>query len=77
MCSSDLETLSLYPVGSYVLLSDDRFAKVIRSNGPTYHRPIVRAWPRRMRATDANGEIVDLREQIHLDVLAALPAPPV
>lgn len=71
-----LETLSLYPVGSYVRLSDRRLGKVVRSNGSLYDRPIVRAWPERTAPSDETGEMIDLRENIELKVVEALPAPP-
>lgn len=71
-----LETLSLYPVGSYVMLSDRRSAKVVRSTGAAYHRPIVRAWPHRTPPSDETGELIDLRDLPDLHVVQALPAPP-
>lgn len=72
-----LETLSLYPVGSYVLLSDRRLAKVVRSNGPVYDRPIVRVWPQRTQPSDDTGEMIDLVAHADLKVVEAVPAPPV
>jgi len=71
-----LETLSLYPVGSYVRLNDRRLAKVVRSNGRLYHRPVVRVWAPRTKPTDQTGELVDLRMFEDLKVVEALPAPP-
>lgn len=71
-----LETLSLYPVGSYVLLNDGRCAKVVRSGGANYHRPILRVWPKRSRPSDLSGDLVDLRHEESLEVIEALPAPP-
>lgn len=70
-----LETLSLYPVGSYVMLSDRRFGKVLRSNGAVYDRPIVRAWPPRTPPDERTGELVDLRDANAPRVIEALPAP--
>lgn len=71
-----LETLALYPLGSYIILSDRRLAKVLRSNESSYHQPIVRVWPTRTPPSDETGEIIDLREHSHLTVLEAVPAPP-
>ena len=39
-----LKTVSLYPVGSFVTHTDGRIAKVIRTNGEQYARPVVLAW---------------------------------
>ena len=36
-----LHVLSLFPIGSYVALSDGTVARVLRSNGIEYTRPIV------------------------------------
>jgi HD-GYP domain-containing protein (c-di-GMP phosphodiesterase class II) len=36
-----LHTTSLFPIGSYVELTDGRVGRVIRSTGATYDRPIV------------------------------------
>jgi HD-GYP domain-containing protein (c-di-GMP phosphodiesterase class II) len=53
-----LHTISLFPIGSYCELSDARLAKVIRTNGEAYDRPIVEAW-RRPHLT-AEPEVLDL-----------------
>lgn len=71
-----LETVALYPVGSYIILSDHRLAKVLRSNGERYDRPIVHAWPRRTPPRPDTGELLDLRDFPDLKVLEAVPAPP-
>ena len=70
-----LQTLSLFPVGSYVQLSDERVAKVVRANANDYTRPLVHVWPRRTTPSDSTGEIIDLREHSDLNVTRALPAP--
>lgn len=70
-----IETLSLYPVGSYVLLDDGRLAKVLRGNGPRYDRPVVRAWDLGEPPEDTNGELLDLVAEESLNVIRAVPAP--
>jgi len=70
-----LQTVSLYPVGSYILLSDGRLAKVIRTNHENYSRPIVRCWPPRTLPSDNSGEIISLLKIPELTVMAALPSP--
>jgi HD-GYP domain-containing protein (c-di-GMP phosphodiesterase class II) len=56
-----LATHGAYPVGSWVLLSDDRVARVVEARGETYDRPVVTV------LTDSEGapaapEVVDLAE---------------
>lgn len=70
-----LETLSLYPLGSFLRLSDQRLAKVIRANGSAYHRPVVRAWDQRTLPRDEEGEIVDLNQHPDLEVVESVPPP--
>lgn len=53
-----LQTISLFPLGSIVELSDGRVAKVVRTNGPAYDRPIVETWAR--TALSAPPELIDL-----------------
>lgn len=55
-----LHTIALFPVGSYVELSNSQLAKVIRANGPAYDRPIVEALHRK-QLTEA-VQVVDLME---------------
>lgn len=70
-----LHVLSLFPIGSYVALSDGSVCRVIRSNGPQFTRPIV------CRITDSEGKpvspdsesaILDLTEE-SLEIVQALP----
>lgn len=72
-----LNVLSLFPVGSFVLLSDDSTAQVVRSNGDNFANPVV------SRVQDKDGNpidptiwdtIVDL-SQSELRVAEALPTP--
>ncbi|HEX3656347.1 MAG TPA: HD domain-containing phosphohydrolase [Pirellulales bacterium] len=65
-----LKTVSLFPVGSFVRISDGRIGKVLRSNGEDYARPVVAAWK---PGTDPNESIVvDLSQEPDLRVIAAL-----
>ena len=72
-----LHLLSLFPIGSFVRLSDGSDAKVLRSNGPEYTKPIV------TRIQDADGattdedddqNLIDL-SQSDLSVIQAVPNP--
>jgi hypothetical protein len=66
---------SLFPVGSYVLLSNHKEAKVIRTNGDQYFRPIVEI------TKDATGEIMTGKQDVvdllncELSIIQALPTP--
>jgi HD-GYP domain-containing protein (c-di-GMP phosphodiesterase class II) len=65
-----LKTVSLFPVGSFVRISDGRIGKVLRANGADYARPVVAAWQ-----SDGNpneSTVVDLSQESELRVVAAL-----
>lgn len=55
-----LSTTSMYPIGSYVLLSDGRVARTIRSNQLDFDSPVVEAW--RPGELNQPGEVIDLAE---------------
>lgn len=67
-----LHTISLFPIGSFVELSDGRVGKTIRANGPAYDRPIAEAWHR--TNLSAAPEVVDLLESETLRVVKPLTA---
>ncbi|MFO1021208.1 MAG: HD domain-containing phosphohydrolase [Planctomycetales bacterium] len=65
-----LETVSLFPIGSYVRLNDGRTGRVIRANGTAYMKPVVAiANPQ----GDVTAEFVDLSKSAQLSVLETLP----
>lgn len=69
-------TISLFPIGSLVELSDYRIGRVLRSNRENYLAPICEVWWR--DDPMATKEIIDLSEQEDLFVVRALtdsPAP--
>ncbi|MBY0587524.1 HD domain-containing protein [bacterium] len=70
-----LQTVSLYPVGSYVILSNGQLAKVLRTNSSRYDRPVVRTWPRRTEPTDESGDVINLIDEPTLTVTEAVPSP--
>ncbi len=66
-----LHTTSLFPIGSFVELSDGRIGRVFRSNGATYDRPVVEAWqPARSIAAP---KIINLLDADTLCVMRPLP----
>lgn len=72
-----LRVMSLFPIGSYVGLSDNRVARVIRRNGDRYATPIVQV------VQDADGAPVDPQNPEHVldladspvSIVQALPTP--
>lgn len=72
-----LHVLSLFPIGSYVTLSDGAIAQVIRSNGEQFTRPIVLVvQDKNSDRVDRGDEsaVIDLRDS-DLSVIQALPTP--
>jgi hypothetical protein len=66
-----LQTVGLFPIGSYVALNDDRYVgRVIRSNGARYSEPTVEVWKR--SNLPASPSIVDLSQEAELKVLRPL-----
>lgn len=66
-----LSTTSLFPLGSYVELSDGRIARTIRANGQNYSNPIVEAW--KAEQSKNSGQIVDLSQEPTLHIKRPLP----
>lgn len=66
-----LQTISLFPIGSFVELSDNRVGKVIRANGDAYHRPVISAWKK--GATHLLPDVVDLKDQTDVSIVRPLP----
>ena len=65
-----LQTVSLFPIGSYVQLSDGRVGKVIRAGGESYTQPVVEVWwPEQ---PELQFETVDLRNETDLQITRAL-----
>jgi HD-GYP domain-containing protein (c-di-GMP phosphodiesterase class II) len=65
-----LKTISLFPIGSYVALSDGRVARVLRANPEDYCRPIVEAW--RPGQVGDTPHIVALAEHPQLSIVRPL-----
>jgi HD-GYP domain-containing protein (c-di-GMP phosphodiesterase class II) len=67
-----LNTISLFPIGSYVELSDGRVGRVLRANGERYDRPVLEVWE--AAALQMEPQIVDLAAtDASLRVVRALP----
>ncbi|MEX0728473.1 MAG: HD domain-containing phosphohydrolase [Planctomycetaceae bacterium] len=72
-----LNILSLFPVGSLVVLSDGSAARVIRSNGRAYTQPVVQLLQDRTGEAIVSGEnegIIDLTNSDR-KIVQAIPTP--
>jgi HD-GYP domain-containing protein (c-di-GMP phosphodiesterase class II) len=65
-----LRSVSLFPIGSQVELSDGRSARVLRTCGDNYTKPVVEIWTPGLDS--ALAEIVDLNEPSRPSVIRAL-----
>jgi HD-GYP domain-containing protein (c-di-GMP phosphodiesterase class II) len=76
--ASLLNVMSLFPIGSYVLLSDGSMARVVRRNGDKYTTPIVEivqdAAGAPVAADAQDSQIIDPSER-GLTVVRGLPTP--
>lgn len=63
-----LHTVSLFPIGSYVQLSDGQFGKVLRANDTDYMRPIVQI----CESPAIEPSVIDLSNQPGLRILRPL-----
>lgn len=65
-----LNTVSLFPIGSCVELSDGRAARVLRSNGENFTRPVIEVWhPENL---DREPELVDLAKHTEIRITRPL-----
>lgn len=69
-----LHALSLFPIGSYVGLSDGRVGRVLRMEPLDYTRPCLEVW--RRGELDAPAEIVSLVQNERLSIVRALSGLP-
>ena len=65
-----LRSVSLFPIGSSVELSDGRAARVLRTCGDNYTKPVVEVWT--AGSVPGASEIVDLNEPSRPSVIRAL-----
>jgi HD-GYP domain-containing protein (c-di-GMP phosphodiesterase class II) len=65
-----LKTISLFPIGSNVELSDGRLGRVLRANTADFSRPVVELWEPEDLAD--GSEVVDLSRESALQVIRPL-----
>ncbi len=73
-----LRVMTLFPIGSFVVLSDGRLARVIRRNGNKYTTPIVQVVQNADSTAvpaDWDQAIVDLANDKSVGIVQALPTP--
>jgi HD-GYP domain-containing protein (c-di-GMP phosphodiesterase class II) len=72
-----LHLMTLFPIGSYVVLDDGSVAQVLRSNGSKFLQPMVRIVQTpsgKMIAPGTESAVLDLSRE-HVQVVQALPTP--
>lgn len=65
-----VQTVSLFPLGSSVELSDGRVGRVIRSNGTSFDRPVVEVQTYQGRRVEPH--LIDLTRELELKVIRAV-----
>ncbi len=68
-----LHAISLFPIGSFVELSDGRVGRVVRATGETYTQPIIEVWNARYRRFEP--DLLNLKEEAAAPVRRAIPGP--
>ncbi len=66
-----LKTTGLFPIGSYIELTNDRVGRVIRTGGELFDKPTIEMW----RAGDVGSKpvVVNLQEDDSIQVARTLP----
>jgi len=68
-----LETISLFPVGSYVETNDGRIGRVVRATGQTYTKPVIELWNDRHQHFEP--DLVNLADDSLIWVTRAVVSP--
>jgi HD-GYP domain-containing protein (c-di-GMP phosphodiesterase class II) len=69
-----LQTVGLFPIGSYVALSDNRVGRVVRAHREFFNRPVVEI--QLPEGTPGEPEVVNIATAPGLDIVRALPIAP-
>ncbi|MFO0945410.1 MAG: HD domain-containing protein [Planctomycetota bacterium] len=72
-----LRTVSLYPIGSFVELSDGRLARGVQANAKDHRRPMLEVWVDPAAIALEPGELLDLSTETRINVSRAVPPPQV
>ena len=65
-----LDTVSIFPIGSFIALNDGRVGRVLRPNVGRYDRPVVEAWSQ--GHTHERSTIVNLAEETSIAISSPL-----
>jgi hypothetical protein len=65
-----IESISLFPIGSYIATSDDRIGRVIRSGRGNFDQPLIELWGR--RELHKPPSLVDLAHEPDIKILRPL-----
>lgn len=65
-----IESISLFPIGSYVATNDNRIGRVVRSGKGQFDKPIIELWDR--RRLDVAPSLVDLAEEPTIKIIRPL-----
>ncbi|WP_186776009.1 HD-GYP domain-containing protein [Rubripirellula reticaptiva] len=68
-----LHAVSLFPIGSFVEMSDGQVGRVVRSNGENFTRPIVEIWNARHREYEI--DMINLASENSVQIVRATRAP--
>lgn len=68
-----LKTTSLYPIGSYVELTNDNVGRVIRSGGDAFDKPTIEMWP--ADGVDGQPAIVNLLHEQNIQITNSIASP--
>lgn len=70
-----LRTVSLYPLGSFLELSDGRLARGVQANANDHRRPLLETWVDPAAIAREPGELLDLAAETRVTVSRAVPPP--
>ncbi len=68
-----LQTTGLFPIGSYVELTNDQVGRVIRTGGALFDKPTIEMWP--ANDLDSKPTIVNLQTDDSIQIVRTLPLP--
>tara|TARA_R110002049_G_scaffold2750_4_gene21876 strand:- start:16893 stop:18131 length:1239 start_codon:yes stop_codon:yes gene_type:complete len=68
-----LNTISLFPIGSFIETNDGRVGRVVRATGGTYTKPVIELWNNRHRQFEP--DLVDLSKDSSIWVHRAVSTP--
>jgi HD-GYP domain-containing protein (c-di-GMP phosphodiesterase class II) len=68
-----LQTTGLFPIGSFVELTNDQIGRVIRTGGALFDKPTIEMWP--ASDLDSKPAIVNLQEDDAIQIVRTLPLP--